>query len=193
MREDSMHPDLTIDTFADHAAAYRAAGWVGTLPLPAGQKFPPPSGYTGDGGIWPTDQDIAAWSDRYGVDFNLALRLPKNIIGIDVDAYDDKPGAAALAEAEAQWGALPATYISSAREDGVSGIRLYRIPTGLDWPNEVGPGIETVRFGHRYVVASPSINPKTGTVYRWTAPDGSIVDVPVLDEVPTSPRPGSPV
>jgi hypothetical protein len=168
MREDSMHPDLTIDTFADHAAAYRAAGWVGTLPLPAGQKFPPPSGYTGDGGIWPSDQDITAWSNRASDDFNLALRLPENLIGIDVDAYDDKPGAATLADAEARWGALPSTYISSAR-DGVSGIRLYRIPTGLDWPNVVGPGIETVRYGHRYVVAAPSINPKTGTAYRWTA------------------------
>ena len=184
---------ITLSSFAEHAGAYRAAGLAGTLLLPAGKKFPPPAGFTGEDGRWPTDEDIAAWSVRAGDAFNLALRLPEHLIGIDVDAYDDKPGGATLADAEAQWGAPPATYVSSARTDGVSGIRLYRIPTGLDWPNIVGPGIETVRFGHRYVVASPSINPKTGTVYRWTAPDGSIVDVPVLDEVPTSPRPGSPV
>src|SRR3954454_24154397 len=182
-----MHPHQTIDTFANHAAAYRAAGWLSTLPLPAGQKFPPPSGFTGEDGRWPTDEDIAAWSDRFGAAFNLAVRLPKHIVGIDVDAYDDKPGAATLADAEARWGALPPTYVSSAREDGISGIRLYRISTGLEWPNEVGPGIETVRFGHRYVVASPSINPKTGTVYRWTAPDGSAVAVPDLAKVPDLP------
>jgi hypothetical protein len=141
-------------TFADYAAAYRAAGLLGTLPLPVGRKFPPPSGYTGEDGALPTAEDIAAWSDRFGADFNLALRLPEDIVGIDVDAYDDKPGAVTLADAEAKWGQLPPTYISSAREDGVSGIRLYRIPTGLDWPNEVGPSIETVRFGHRYVPVS---------------------------------------
>lgn len=173
--------------FGDVARIYRAAGLVGVLPLPAGRKYPPPSGFTGEDGVFPTDEDIAAWSGRFGDAFNLALRLPGDLIGIDVDAYDDKPGAATLADAKAKWGPLPATYTSSAREDGISGIRLYRMPTGLNWPNEVGPGIETVRFGHRYVVAAPSINPKTGTAYRWTALDGSIVEVPDLDQIPDLP------
>src|SRR3712207_4897598 len=179
---------VSLSSFAGHAGAYRAAGLLGTLLLPAGQKFPPPSGFTGEDGRWPTEEDIAAWNDRAGNAFNLALRLPEDLIGIDVDAYDDRPGAATLADAEARWGALSATYVSSAREDGVSGIRLFRIPTGLDWPNVVGPGIETVRYGHRYVVASPSIHPKTDTAYRWTAPDGSTVDVPDLALVPDLPE-----
>src|SRR3954452_24987462 len=187
LREDPMHSKQTLDTFADHAVAYRAAGWLGTLPLPAGKKFPPPSGYTGEDGAWPTDADITTWSDSFAPGFNLALRLPQDIVGIDVDAYDDKPGAATLAAAEAKWGPLPPTYISSARTDGVSGIRLYRIPVGLDWPNEVGPGIETIRFGHRYVVAAPSINPKTGTAYHWTAPDGPPAEVPALAQAPDLP------
>jgi hypothetical protein len=182
-----MYLNRTINNFAHHATAYRAAGWLGTLPLPAAQKFPPPSGYTGEDGTWPTDADITTWSDHFATGFNLALRLHEDIVGIDVDAYDGKPGAATLADTEHRWGTLPATYISTARDDGVSGIRLYRIPADLDWPNEVGPGIETVRHGHRYVVAAPSINPKTGTAYRWTAPDGSTVAVPALDAVPDLP------
>jgi Bifunctional DNA primase/polymerase, N-terminal len=99
--------DQTTRVFAAAAGQYRAAGLMGTLPLPAGRKFPPPSGFTGATGRFPTDADIAAWSDQLGESFNLALRLPEDIIGIDVDAYDDKPGAATLADAEGRWGALP--------------------------------------------------------------------------------------
>jgi hypothetical protein len=180
-------PTLSLRSFAEHAGAYRAAGLIGTLLLPAGQKFPPPAGFTGEDGRWPTDEDVAGWSTSAGNAFNLALRLPEDLIGLDVDAYDAKPGGTTLAETEAKWGELPPTYASSARTDGVSGIRLYRIPTGLDWPNVVGPGIETIRHGHRYVVAAPSINPKTGTAYCWTAPDGSPVAVPDLALVPDLP------
>src|SRR4028119_474134 len=108
---------ISLSSFADHAAAYRAAGLIGTLLLPAGQKFPPPSGFTGEDGRWPTDEDVAGWSNRAGDAFNLALRLPDDLIGIDVDAYDDKPGGTTLADAEVRWGALPATYVSSARTD----------------------------------------------------------------------------
>ncbi|MGR7025570.1 bifunctional DNA primase/polymerase [Geodermatophilus sp. URMC 62] len=179
---------LSLRSFAEHAAAYRAAGLLGTFLLPAGQKFPPPVGFTGEDGRWPTNEEIAAWSGQAGDHFNLGLRLPEDLIGIDVDAYDGKPGGDTLADAEARWGALPPPYVSSARSDGVSGIRLYRIPTGLDWPNVFGPGIDTIRHGHRYVVASPSINPKTGTAYRWMAPNGSAVAVPDLAQVPDLPQ-----
>ncbi len=83
---------IALHSFAEHAGAYRAAGLLGTLLLPAGKKFPPPAGFTGEDGRWPTDETVAAWSDRAGDDFNLALRLPDDLLGIDVDAYDDKPG-----------------------------------------------------------------------------------------------------
>ena len=41
---------ISLRSFADHANAYRAAGLLGTLLLPAGQKSPPPSGFTGEDG-----------------------------------------------------------------------------------------------------------------------------------------------
>ncbi len=45
---------------------------------------------------------------------NVGLRLPECVLGIDVDAYAGKSGAATLAEAEARLGALPLTWRSTA-------------------------------------------------------------------------------
>jgi transcriptional regulator of met regulon len=130
---------------------------------------------------------VQAWvEDRGGG--NVALRMPPNVLGIDVDDYKDKPGAAVLDELEKKHGTLPATWTSSSR-GGRSGIRFYRIPEGLHWPGILGPGIETIRYDHRYAVAWPSIHPEGGT-YRWTRPDGAIAldEVPDVDELPALPQ-----
>lgn len=174
--------------YADGAPLYWAAGWRGILPLPPHAKKPVPVGWTGREGHWPSVADIYAWTeDRHGA--NLGLRLPLHIIGIDVDAYDDKIGAQTLKEAEDKWGALPPTWRSTSRDDGISGIRLYRIPEGLAWPGEVGPDIEIIRWCHRYTVAWPSLHPQ-GRTYRWIDPDGitRIGDVPEVDELPDLPE-----
>jgi hypothetical protein len=189
-----MSTSVSSPTAADHAAAYRAAGW-GVLFLPEGEKSPPPTGYTGEHGAWATDDDIVAWHRQYGDAANIAIRLPETVIGIDVDAYEDKAGAATLAHCEELWGALPATFVSTARTDGVSGIRLFRVPmAGLDWPGVAGPGIEVIQYRHRYAVVAPSLNPKTGTSYRWVAPGGDLsdatvnVDIPHVDTLPVLPE-----
>ncbi len=54
-------------------------------------------------------------------------------------------------------------------------------------PGPWRPGIDVIRYGHRYLVAYPSIHPKTGTQYRWTGPDGSPVDYPDRDKIPALP------
>ena len=157
---------------------YQDLGWQGTLPLPERRKHHPPRGYTGAAGAWPTYADCWDWSDdptHEGA--NIALRLPDGIIGIDVDAYDGKPGAATLAAAEQQWGALPPTWRTTSRDDGTSGIRLYRTPTGLAWPGEAGPGIDIIQERHRYAVAPPSTHPE-GRTYRWITPHGATSTVP---------------
>jgi hypothetical protein len=120
---------------------------------------------------------------------NVALRLPENVIGIDIDAYPGKPGALTLANTEHAWGRLPATWRTTSRDDGVSGIRLFTIPEGLEWPNEVGPGIEIIRFAHRYAIVWPSIHPDTGHTYKWIADDGltHIGTIPTVDELPPLP------
>lgn len=154
----------TANPYAEAFGDYWTAGWRGILPLPERAKVHPPTGYTGYADKWPSYADCQTWADN-GT-HNLALRLPSDIVGIDVDAYDDKPGAATLADLVDKYGPLPPTWLSTSREDGISGIRLYRIPAGTVMPTKL-PGIEFVQFHHRYVVAWPSIHPKTGGTYQW--------------------------
>jgi hypothetical protein len=176
-----------MNPYADSADRYWSAGWRGILPLPYKAKKNPPAGFTGSTGTDPAYPDIAVWVQE-GPN-NICLRMPDSVIGIDVDAYGDKAGALTLEGRERDWGPLPPTWRSTSRDDGVSGIRLFRIPVGLKWPGEVGPGIETVRRDHRYVVCWPSIHPETNAVYRWIGPDGLVAagHLPDPDQLPFLP------
>lgn len=164
------------------AQMYRDAGFEGTLPLPLNKKFPPPRGYTGRSGLFPTDAEIADWSSTLS---NIALRLPQGVIGVDVDAYGDKHGNETIAELEAKLGPLPATKRSSSREDGISGIYLYTVPPELGYVADLGPGVEVVQYDYRYMVVWPSIHP-SGNQYRWWQEDTE-TQPPNLSELPTLP------
>jgi hypothetical protein len=163
------------------AQDYRRAGWLGTLPIGnrAGTKYPPPQGFTGHGAPMPSAADVGAWLETHA-DRNIGLRLPPGVIGLDVDNYAKdgaaKSGGATLAALEARFGPLPPTWITSARTDGVSGIRFFRVPTHnasgaeINWPGEAGPNIEIIQTGHRYALAWPSTNPEAGDdgyFWRW--------------------------
>lgn len=179
------------------AQVYREAGWQGVLPLPPAAKNPPPRGFTGYDGAWPTDAQIAHWMETEPARSNLGLRVEFGMLTLDTDGYDDKTGAQTLAEAQRRWGVLPPTYRSTARhDDPVSGQRVYRVPLGVLFRSEIkfadlGIGhIETIQPHLRLMAAWPSIHTKTGTVYRWYAPDGSLLPegaVPRPDELPELP------
>lgn len=179
--------------FARAAQIYRGAGWRGTLPLGGrpGRKYPPPEGFTGHGAPDPSGADVAAWLETHG-DRNIGLRLPPGVIGLDVDAYPGKRGGEELARLVAAYGPLPPTWITTARTDGVSGIRLFRVPLKLDgrpinWPGETGKHIEIIQAGHRYAVVWPSTNPEAaGARYEWRYSEPG---VEVTDEQP-APSPG---
>ena len=179
--------------YASAFDTYHRLGWP-VLPIPHGEKDPPPTGYTGRTGAMPSYADMQAWSENKP-DANLAIRLPRTVIGIDVDDWGGKNGGATFAEAEKRWGKLPVSYYSTSRSDGVSRIRLFRIPEGIELVQGIGfpelnlGGIEVCQFHHRYVLCAPSINPDTGNVYRWYAEiDGSVMDQPpALDDIPDLP------
>ena len=175
--------------YAAAAVTYWTAGWRGIIPLPARSKKMTLTGWTGNDGAWPSFADVYAWTEDSG-DGNLALRLPPNVLGIDVDQYGGKPGYLVMQALEQQLGDLPDTWRSTSRDDGMSGIRLYRIPEGLRWPGILGPGIETIRTGHRYAVAWPSIHPDTGGTYRWITPNGATAlgVAPTIDDLPHLPH-----
>lgn len=194
--KESTEADEVVESYADAAPIYRKRGWDSPFPLPKGRKSPPPKGATGRGGKTPNPQQITAWRRR-NPDSNIGLWLPDDVIGIDVDAYGDKTGRQTLAEAEKLWGPLPPTVISTSRDDRVSGIRLYRIPQGVELPGDIKltlddgtvvGDIEIVQWFHRYVVAWPSLHP-SGQRYRWVDSDWTslplppqIADLPYLPE-----------
>lgn len=173
--------------YATAAVTYWNAGWRGVLPLPPNRKLPPPTGFTGPGAD-PSRADLQAWVDDREGRGNIALRLPVDIIGVDVDAYDGKRGAATLAAMEDELGALPATWRTTSRDDGVSGIRLYRAPAGKSWA-DIGEHIEVIHHGWRYALVWPSRHPE-GRTYRWVSPQGiTSTEVPDPDDLPLLPAP----
>ncbi|HEX8006043.1 MAG TPA: bifunctional DNA primase/polymerase [Trebonia sp.] len=176
--------------YARAAWAYRKLGWAGVLPLPPMRKGPPPSGYTGWAGVDPSGADVQAWVDGREGAGNIALHMPPGVYGLDVDAYGSKTGAAALERLVAELGPLPATWSVSSREDGVSGIRLFRaqLPTGRVWVDEPGghgAGIESVHVGHRYAVVAPSVHPDTERLYQWRdgVHLGTVEAAPTINEL----------
>lgn len=174
------------------APYYQIAGWRCVLPLPRGAKKSPPKGWTGYAGETPSSADIYAWTEEHA-DGNLCLRLPPTVVGIDVDHYDEKLGALTLKHAVDRWGELPPTVRTTSRTDGLSGIRLYRVPDGthlhttITFPELQLGDIEVVQYFHRYAIAWPSIHP-TGAQYRWLGDAGVDNAMPLESDLPELPR-----
>jgi len=173
--------------YGEAAELYRNAGWQGVLPI-VGKRMAP-TGYTGYNGAWPTDAVIDDWVNVRG-DENIGLRMPDDIIGIDVDAYDGRKGLETITWWESQLDCvLPLSPRSSARTDG-SGIRFFRVPPGLNWKSDLGTGsnVEIIRFGHRFAMVWPSVHPDINEMYRWLAPDNTVLDdIPGMGEFPALP------
>ncbi len=156
---------MTItDPYAETFDAYWRAGWRGILPLPYGAKKHPPTGYTGRGYAEPSYADCATWASEGPQ--NIALHLPRGVVGIDVDDYGDKGGGATLQYLVDECGPLPATCMSTSRGDGISGIRLFAVPDGTELIGGL-PGMEIIQHSHRYVVCWPSVHPDTAATYEW--------------------------
>ena len=158
----------------DTVEEYRDQGWS-PVPLPYGQKWPPPKGYTGANHLVPNHRDYARWerSREWG---NLALVMPEGVIGYDVDVYhgghlpDD----------------LPVTVRSTSRDDG-SGISLFRVAADVKLRGDDGHGVEIIQNHHRYAVAWPSVHPD-GPRYRWLWPNDRRAEIPAVDELPELPK-----
>ena len=186
---------------------YDERGWTNSLWMRPGTKWPPPEGFTGYEGKESTAEQKDWWAQcgddrKQGPNGNIAQRMPYVfceteewvIIGIDVDDYEAKRGGQTLANAEELWGKLPPTYVSTSRDDGISGIRFYRAPKGtklkslISFP-ELGLGdIELIQRHHRYAVSWPSIHPE-GRLYLWRWSEGwSVLDLPpYVTDIPPLP------
>lgn len=198
----------STDPFAFSVVQYRLKGW-NVLPLPEKKKKSPPGkssdtkglGFTGRDGRLVEDEDVEQWlKDEFWKRGNIAVRpgnviqynnMDYEVIGIDVDDYEGKSGGKHLLELEKTHGPLPNTYTSSARADGVSGIRWFLTPSGFEYlgkpvlksTGKASDSIEIIQKKHRYGILFPSVHPE-GLQYRWygrgQAPDG----IHFTDEIP---------
>jgi hypothetical protein len=182
-----------MNTVKDLTAPYRealnpylSAGWEGVLPLPPKSKFAPPKGTTGSNGENPSEETMASWVDRGG---NVALRLPKNVIGLDVDSYGNKVGQSTIEALTNRLGELPNTWTSSRHQDLTNGrTMLFSVPEIAF--KSGAKDVDVLQNSHRYLTAPPSIHP-TAAPYLWYAPNGSRVDgliVPEIDDLPELPE-----
>ena len=191
-----------LNPYRDTVRLYAKAGWRGLLPLPYKEKHPPPTGYTGRNAPYPDETKIKEWmaEGRRNICNRLAgVDSEFELIGIDVDHYRSggktKKGGEQLAKLVEQHGALPDTWTSSSRTDGVSGIRYYRVKRGFEFRGQVDKDIECIQKKHRFAVVWPSVHPE-GETYWWFPPgapltqdgrkawDGEIPDARQLPMLP---------
>ncbi|MEY2433088.1 MAG: hypothetical protein QOC92_2813 [Acidimicrobiaceae bacterium] len=191
-QDDQKHvqPNTVVGSAAGYASLsreYQRKGWH-PVPLQAGQKWPPPPGYTGKARVTPSGADIEAWSEDRPND-NIAIVMPDGVIGIDIDHYGEKTGGDTIAQHEARLGQLPRTWRSSSRpDDPVSGIRFYRVPPGWTGAGALdGGGVEVVQPHHRYAVVSPSIHPE-GREYAWLDANAHPCEIPNVWDLPHLPQ-----
>jgi hypothetical protein len=172
--------DSTVPTgpYAAAARIYHERGW--TSPIPVTGKHPPLAGYTGYDGRWVDADECERLATTHG-GWNIANRVPPTIIGIDIDAYNDKNGAQTIEWWAEQIGVpLPPTIKSTSRDDGISGIYYFTVPAGTKLKTVLGKdsGVEVIQWFHRYAVCWPTIHPDTGRKYVWYGPDGIALDEP---------------
>jgi hypothetical protein len=173
---------VTGDIYRGAASRYLKAGYL-PVPIPLNSKKLVLKGATGWKGTV-TPEKVSEW-ERTRPGDNVALVLPRDLVGLDVDSY--KGATEQLAKAVQLYGALPPTMMSTSRSEG-SGIRLYRIPNGTRLKGSVDKAIEIVQHHHRYVMAKPSIHLE-GRPYRWIdEASGEVLDEPwPIDEIPDLP------
>lgn len=178
--------------YAEAAVVYRDLGWRGVLPADLnGRPGHVPAGYSGGHDVDPDDDQVARWVEGHG-DHNVALRLPDDVLGLDVDVYGDKHGDQTVdyVAYQLEAGELPPTWTSTARGPGQpSRIHLYRVPPGGRWRSDLGRGshVEVIRRGHRWARVWPSTNHRlvgrgVDATYRWYRPDGTLSDRPPRPE-----------
>lgn len=192
-----------VHPYAQGALIYYRKGWQNVFPVgrkggPQYAKEPVPKGVTGyeAPGI-PFEKIYATVHGAAGLR-NLAIRMPRTVICLDVDQYEDHDGMDTLRKMEADLGELPPTFRNSARGFQESGHRYFRCPLNfITRPGaeeiierEYGPNIEVLHYGRRYALAWPSLNPAAGLApYLWYSPDGTpLPEPPAVWNLPTLPE-----
>lgn len=176
--------------FQQAASDYLMSGWP-VLWLPENSKAEPPKGHTGATGV-DADEDIVLgeWFEKNG---NIAVRMPKNVIGIDIDR-DKKTGKKIgwknLQKLMKKLGPLDFTFVmSNQAQDLESGFTaFFEVPEGITWKAGLEK-IDIISRSYRYQVAAPSVHPD-GPTYQWISwqTKTAIDFIPEADSFPQLPQ-----
>lgn len=171
--------------YSETAMEYVMAGWM-PIVLPYAKKAPPPSGVTGWGGVYP-DEDVVLgdWVEQGG---NIGLKMPPNVIGLDIDGA---AGYARFKALEKQLGELPGEWMITSHESHTEGFTaFFTVPDGVQFMGQVAENIDVIQASHRYQTAPPSVHPDSCRVYEWRAYAGStpLPFIPEADTLPPLPQ-----
>ncbi|MDD2326420.1 MAG: hypothetical protein PHW63_10585, partial [Alphaproteobacteria bacterium] len=172
------------------AQEYMEKGWTAPLPLPAGEKFPPPLKTTGNIPVLKPAEIEKLWNG-VGDDFNLGLRVQvegdHDVISLDVDHYEEKQGRVFLTDMEHELGQLDLDTIPRSTRRGVespSAQFFFRVPRGVKWKASACSDVDIVQLTHRYAAVYPSeIN---GMRYTWYQGNDEI-EIPRVEDLPILP------
>lgn len=155
------------------ALEYYDAGWY---PIELNDDLTPRwKGTTGKTGTWCTRGQAARMRGQIG------LRMPRFVIGVDIDSHKEGPLDEALVQACVDSKAPRST---SRIDHYSSGIYFFKCP--WEWTTRVEPNhIEFIRWSFRYARVHPSTG-KTGKTYHWVR-TGSDSVVPLVATLPTIP------
>jgi hypothetical protein len=168
----------------DAALQYAAQGWW-VFPCKPGEKVPIGGRGHLDASIDPA-QITAWWRATPQANIGVAV-APSNLVVLDVDTAEGKPGLASLREIDAH---IPDTKTARTGRGGYHGVFVR--PPDMPPQRRIGfkPGLDLL--GDGYFVAAPSVL-SNGTQYRW---ERSVPPAPlpqVLRDIaaaPRTPRPG---
>lgn len=190
-----MHDITMIDNAskAEQAAEdYFKKGW-NPFPLPAGLKSPPPPNITGRFAR-PSEFQLRELWESEGYNGNLGLKLQTadddeyDIMGVDIDTYDDKDGWSTYQKIAEQIGPLPLDKAPFSTRRGVeanSGQYFFRVKKGTHLNGKLGDDIDIIQPGHRYTAAFPSV--VDDLEYKWYL-NGEETDIPRLEDIPLFPE-----
>jgi hypothetical protein len=163
----------------DAALQYASQGWF-VFPCKPGEKVPIGGRGHLDASIDPA-QITAWWRATPQANIGVAV-APSNLVVLDVDTAEGKPGLASLREIDAH---IPDTKTARTGRGGYHGVFVR--PPDMPPQRRIGfkPGLDLL--GDGYFVAAPSVL-SNGTQYRW---ERSVPPAPlpqVLRDIAAAPR-----
>lgn len=170
---------------------YIDAGWEAPFPMRPGQKFPPPTGVTGNIPALAKRQVQNLWEGK-GNHPAVALRLQASgtgVVALDIDDYNNKGGRANLEALEKELGSLNLDQVPRSNRRGPNdkgGHYFFRVPRNEKYAQSACQGVDVLQLTHRYSVVWPSV--VDDLQYRWYLGNEEI-RIPHVKDLPTLPQP----